>query len=161
MKTVHAWLDEYSTSHQHPANRKVHYICVPAIVLSLLCALKAVPVGNDWINPASVITVAALAYYFVLSKRLAVGLTIALALFYAVSIWLQNLTGHDFIWVAVEIFIIAWIGQFAGHYIEGARPSFFKDLQFLLIGPMWEMAHFYELLGIRVDSQVAEATQSV
>jgi len=157
MKTARNWLDEYSTSHQHPANRKVHYICVPAIVLSFLCALKAVPVGNVWINPASVITVAALAYYFMLSKRLAVGLTIALAFFYAAALGLQNLTGHDFIWVAVEIFIIAWIGQFAGHYIEGARPSFFKDLQFLLIGPMWEMAHFYELVGIRVESpQVSE-----
>lgn len=157
MKTARTWLDEYSTSHQNPANRKVHYICVPAIVLSLLCALKAVPVGNDWINPATIVMVAALAYYFTLSRRLAIGLTIALALFYAAALWLQNLTGDDFIWVAVEIFVIAWIGQFAGHYIEGARPSFFKDLQFLLIGPMWEMSHFYELLGIRVDAKVTEA----
>ena len=156
MKTARTWLDEYSTSHRNPTNRKLHYICVPAIVLSLLCALKAVPIGNEWINPASVITIAALAYYFVLSKRLAVGLTIALALFYAAALWLQNQTGNDFIWLAVAIFVIAWIGQFAGHYIEGAKPSFFKDLQFLLIGPMWEMSHFYERLGIRVD---AETTQ--
>ena len=33
--------------------------------------------------------------------------------------------------------MIAWIGQFIGHKIEGAKPSFFEDLQFLLIGPAW------------------------
>jgi hypothetical protein len=32
--------------------------------------------------------------------------------------------------------------------IEGKRPSFFKDVQFLLIGPAWLMAFIYRLLGI-------------
>ena len=41
------------------------------------------------------------------------------------------------------VFVLAWIGQFIGHLIEGKRPSFFKDLQFLLIGPAWLMAFVY------------------
>lgn len=36
-------------------------------------------------------------------------------------------------------FVFAWIGQFYGHKVEGKKPSFFKDLQFLLIGPVWCM----------------------
>jgi uncharacterized membrane protein YGL010W len=32
---------------------------------------------------------------------------------------------------------LAWIGQFYGHKIEGKKPSFLKDLEFLLIGPLW------------------------
>src|SRR2546430_9733396 len=40
------------------------------------------------------------------------------------SLWLTS----------VVIFVVAWIGQFVGHAVEGKRPSFFKDLQFLLIG---------------------------
>ena len=39
--------------------------------------------------------------------------------------------------VSVVIFIVAWIGQFYGHKVEGKKPSFIKDLQFLLIGPLW------------------------
>ena len=35
------------------------------------------------------------------------------------------------------VFVVAWIGQFVGHKIEGKKPSFFEDLQFLLIGPAW------------------------
>ncbi len=35
------------------------------------------------------------------------------------------------------LFVLAWIGQFYGHKVEGKKPSFFKDIQFLLIGPAW------------------------
>ena len=40
-------------------------------------------------------------------------------------------------YTSLIIFVLAWIGQFYGHKLEGAKPSFFKDLQFLLIGPAW------------------------
>lgn len=50
---------------------------------------------------------------------------------------------------AVTIFVLAWIGQFIGHKIEGAKPSFFKDLQFLLMGPAWLLSFLYDRLGIR------------
>ena len=46
------------------------------------------------------------------------------------------------------IFVVAWIGQFIGHKIEGKKPSFFEDLQFLLIGPMWLLADLYRRAGI-------------
>lgn len=45
--------------------------------------------------------------------------------------------------LSVIVFVIAWIGQFVGHQIEGKKPSFFKDLQFLLIGPLWLLAFVY------------------
>jgi len=51
--------------------------------------------------------------------------------------------------VCAALFVLAWIGQFIGHAIEGKRPSFFKDVQFLLIGPLWLLADFYRRLGFR------------
>jgi uncharacterized membrane protein YGL010W len=48
------------------------------------------------------------------------------------------------------LFVLAWIGQFVGHAIEGKRPSFFKDVQFLMIGPLWLAADVYRRLGMRV-----------
>jgi uncharacterized membrane protein YGL010W len=47
------------------------------------------------------------------------------------------------------LFVLAWVGQFIGHRIEGKRPSFFQDLQFLLIGPLWLLADLYRRLGVR------------
>ncbi|MEP7247053.1 MAG: Mpo1-like protein, partial [Gammaproteobacteria bacterium] len=49
---------------------------------------------------------------------------------------------------SLVIFVAAWIGQFIGHAVEGKRPSFFKDVQFLLIGPLWLLAALYRRLGI-------------
>jgi uncharacterized membrane protein YGL010W len=50
--------------------------------------------------------------------------------------------------VCVIIFVVAWIGQFYGHKVEGKKPSFLKDIQFLLIGPAWLMHFIYRKLGI-------------
>jgi uncharacterized membrane protein YGL010W len=41
------------------------------------------------------------------------------------------------LWLAATVLVLAWIGQFAGHAIEGRRPSFTTDLAYLLIGPAW------------------------
>jgi uncharacterized membrane protein YGL010W len=49
---------------------------------------------------------------------------------------------------SVTIFAVAWIGQFIGHAIEGKRPSFLEDLQFLLIGPLWLLAAAYRKIGV-------------
>ena len=53
--------------------------------------------------------------------------------------------------VSLSIFVIAWIGQFVGHMIEGKRPSFFEDMRFLLIGPLWVLTHLYTVLGLPID----------
>ena len=50
--------------------------------------------------------------------------------------------------ISLSIFIIAWIGQFIGHKIEGMKPSFLKDIQFLLIGPAWLLSFIYKKLNI-------------
>jgi uncharacterized membrane protein YGL010W len=51
--------------------------------------------------------------------------------------------------ICLLLFVLAWIGQFIGHAIEGKRPSFFKDVQFLMIGPLWLIADVYRRLGVR------------
>ena len=54
------------------------------------------------------------------------------------------------LWVVmVVIFIVAWIGQFVGHKHEGKKPSFFEDLQYLMIGPAWTMSHLFDRIGVR------------
>ena len=48
------------------------------------------------------------------------------------------------------LFVLAWVGQFIGHKIEGKKPSFFEDLQFLLVGPVWLLRFVYERMGLPV-----------
>ena len=36
MKTIAEWLNEYSESHQNQTNKKIHCICVTAILFSII-----------------------------------------------------------------------------------------------------------------------------
>lgn len=153
MRSVTDWLQEYGASHQNPTNKLLHWICVPPIVLAVLGLLWAAPVPqafsaiSPWLNWATLAAAAAVIYYLLLSPSLALGIAVAfvalLALTHALALlpwplWLTSLV----------IFAAAWIGQFIGHAIEGKRPSFFKDLQFLLIGPLWLLADVYRRFSV-------------
>ena len=61
----------------------------------------------------------------------------------------SNYNNSELFTIYVITFIIAWIGQFVGHKIEGKKPSFFEDIQFLLIGPAWLLSFIYKKLGIK------------
>jgi len=152
MRTVADWLTEYGSGHEHPTNKLLHWICVPAIVLSVFGLLWSIPFpgGPDrpaWLNWATLSASAALVYYVVLSPRLAAGIGAAFALLLLITYVLAGLSWP--LWLtSIVIFTIAWIGQFLGHAVEGRRPSFFKDLQFLLIGPLWLLAALYRRLHV-------------
>ena len=153
MRTAEQWLGEYGESHQHPRNELLHIICVPAIVLTVIGFLWSIPVPaaftevSPWLNWATIAIVLSIVYYFTLSFALGLGAAIGLGvLAYLVSL-LATLSWP--LWLTcLVIFVVAWIGQFIGHHIEGKRPSFFKDVQFLLIGPIWLLSNLYRRLGI-------------
>jgi uncharacterized membrane protein YGL010W len=154
MRTVEDWLFEYGTSHEHPVNKVLHWICVPPIVFSVLGLLWSLPVPaalrqlSPLLNWATLVMLAGVAYYALLSPRLALGMLPLLAL---VALLLERLAARATpLWLTcLVIFVIAWIGQFAGHAVEGRRPSFFKDVQFLLIGPLWLLSFVYRRFGLR------------
>lgn len=144
MKTLEQWLAEYSESHRDPRNKRLHWLCVPPIVLTVIGFLRLVPAGDDTINAATVSAALAMLYYAALSWRLALGTVAPFAVMYALVQWSYHglgAAGHGTLMVA--IFVLAWIGQFIGHHLEGRKPSFFKDVQFLLIGPLWLLADLY------------------
>jgi uncharacterized membrane protein YGL010W len=159
MRTAAQWLDDYGDSHRNHANKALHWICVPVIawcVLGLLWSLPfpsgvraAFPAAQPFANWAGIAVLAGLVYYAFLSLRLALGALVLLA----AMLWSIDLVERSSplpLWsVCLALFVLAWIGQFIGHAIEGRRPSFFKDVQFLMIGPLWLLADVYGRLGIR------------
>jgi len=152
MNSLTQWLDEYGESHRHPVNKIIHWICVPVIVFSLLGMLWLIPFPDVRhavvkINWCTLFLFISLIYYFYLSWCLAIGMLVYSGLMYLLLLTLANTIEHLFA-IYLSIFIIAWVGQFIGHQIEGKRPSFFKDMQFLLIGPVWLMSAVYKKLHL-------------
>ena len=90
---------------------------------------------------------AAVVYYFIISLSLAFGILPFVAIVVTSILWLETLSIP--LWLSsCAIFLIAWVGQFIGHLVEGRKPSFFRDLQFLMIGPLWLLAKIYRRMGI-------------
>jgi uncharacterized membrane protein YGL010W len=155
MRTAGEWLDEYGSSHRNPTNEALHWVCVPVILWCVLGLLWATPFPSairasvPFANWATVISLLAIIYYALLSVRLALGIAPLLALMLSSIEELSRNTLAPLWLICVTLFVLAWIGQFIGHAIEKKRPSFFKDLQFLMIGPMWLLSNVYRRLGIR------------
>lgn len=152
--TVDDWLDAYAVSHQNPVNKRLHWVCVPVIVASLIGLLWSLPVPalfaalSPWLNWGTLFLLASLIYYARLSVPLALGMlpvSIGIVAFVA---WLETLP-VALAASSLGLFVAAWIGQFIGHKIEGKKPSFFEDLQFLMIGPLWILAAVFRRFGIR------------
>ncbi|MFD0991583.1 Mpo1 family 2-hydroxy fatty acid dioxygenase [Tenacibaculum geojense] len=146
MRTAQQWFDEYAVSHQNETNQLIHYICVPAIFFSVIGLFMSIPnqllkdvlgLYNPLIeNWAFVIGVLISVFFYL---RLGFWYFIKMLFLILLSIagnnWINNTT--NLFYTSLIIFAIAWVGQFYGHKVEGKKPSFIKDLQFLLIGPLW------------------------
>ena len=131
MKTVEEWFQEYGASHQNRTNKLIHWFCVPMITF---CAIGLLWGLNTWA------AIAFMAVAFVFYLRLSVPLSLAMAalvgLMFLVILALQGQGNSVLLSTTFVLFVISWILQFVGHHIEGKKPSFLKDIQFLLIGPV-------------------------
>ena len=150
-RRIDALLAEYGESHQNATNKAVHWVCVPVIVWTVMAGLWSLPVpgamgGVNWLE---VVLLLSAAYYVSLSLTLTVGIVAHAVFGYWVILRIDG--AGVAVWpLALGLFIAAWAGQFWGHKIEGKKPSFLKDIQFLLIGPAWLLAFVYRRLGIPV-----------
>jgi uncharacterized membrane protein YGL010W len=151
-RPVDIYFDKYAESHQNETNELIHWICVPTIVFSLLGLVWAIPfphIGflgqyNSYVNWATFLIGFAVFYYYRLSPVLSYFMLLLIFVFTYMIVVLEQWgkTGGPALWLScLVLFVLAWIGQFIGHKIEGKKPSFFDDLKFLLIGPIW-LLHF-------------------
>jgi len=140
MRKLDLLLEQYGETHQNPVNKAIHWVCVPLIMWSALAVLwVASPIAAYALIAFGVV------YYAIMSFPLALGMAALAALMIAPLPWL----GPKVLWIALGVFVVAWIGQFIGHAIEGRKPKFLQDLQFLLIGPAWLLQFVYKAAGIR------------
>ncbi|MCM4161804.1 DUF962 domain-containing protein [Antarcticibacterium flavum] len=151
MKPLNQWFAEYAVSHQNETNKAIHYICVPAIFFSIVGLLMSIPPGflanifpgsvpmlENW---AVVVLIPVMIFYFRLQVQMALKVLIFAVLCIVGNYYISLVAP---LWlVSIIIFAVAWVGQFYGHKVEGKKPSFLKDLQFLLIGPAWVIDNLF------------------
>ncbi len=150
-RPIDRWFASYSDDHRDATNQRIHVLCVPAIVWSVIALLWCVPAPGTWLRDgvwAGIAMLAAALFYYRASRPLGLGIAAMFLVLGLVTRALYETLGRDgLLWAAVGVFVLAWIGQFVGHKIEGRKPSFLTDLTYLLIGPAWVMSKLYRKLG--------------
>ena len=120
-------------------------------LLSLVNYEFSINEGSYNINLAGVLFVIAIIFYSRLSLSITIGMFLSTGLCISYINKLENAFDQPIlIKYYLIVFIVAWIGQFIGHKIEGEKPSFLKDIQFLLIGPAWLLSFIYKKLNIPI-----------
>ena len=151
LRKIEKLLNEYGESHQNTTNKKIHWFAVPLIYLTVVGFIWSIPnipiLEINWVWPALILT---LAYYYQLSKPLMLGMA-GFTLICILLVSNYNLLDAplNLVEICISIFVIAWVFQFVGHKIEGKKPSFMRDIQFLLIGPAWLMSFIMKKYNIK------------
>lgn len=138
MQNISVLIKNYAKSHKHPINENIHIFAIPAIMFSIFGILAAI----DYLV-VIVFIIFSLMFYLKLSMKA----------FYLMTVWsLINMLFVYFLFdnillISVVTFILGWTIQFIGHFIEGKKPSFFEDIKYLLIGPLFVFENILSRFG--------------
>lgn len=139
-RKVDQLLAHYGSSHQHATNELIHFAAIPAIMLSLCGLMFAL---HPWVAYAFI--AASMVYYL----RLSGVFFVSMLVWSALILGIVHAMGSSVLVLSVVIFVVAWIFQFIGHKIEGKKPSFFEDIQYLWVGPLFVLSKLFGKLGIK------------
>ena len=152
MRDIHQWFGSYAADHQNATNRAIHWVCVPVIMWAVIAALWTIPSASAWTRPglwAVIAMFAAYLFYHRLSRNLGYAMALAFIVSGLIAWALYGALGpRGLLILAVVLFVLAWIGQFIGHAIEGHRPAFLTNIVQLLIGPAWLMGKLMRRMGL-------------
>ena len=156
MRKIEELFSEYGESHQNGTNKTIHWICVPLIFWTILGFISYIPTPHLYVQNFGYMSIASIIalvivsiFYFRLSVVVGI-IMIFLMLIMEYFISLCNLQFGTKSWIVyLVVFIITWILQFVGHKIEGKKPGFLKDLQFLLVGPIWLLGFILRKIGVK------------
>ena len=144
MSVLTRLLESYEKNHQNPINEAIHMIAIPLVMFSILGMTAAFDIFLEYILVGIVIF-----YYLKLSKIAALLMLVWLLIYLGLVVLLKPYI----IEISILLFAFGWILQFLGHFIEGKRPSFFEDLRYFLIGPLFVVQKVISKFGIKVFTE--------
>lgn len=141
MRKIERLFEEYGSSHKNEANKLIHWFCVPLIFWSILGFVSLIPSPHfcsytfGCISIISVVGIFLVTLFYLRLSWVIALIMLVIMLVMEYTIYQVNIFSSTSWLVYLSVFVITWIFQFVGHKIEGKKPSFLKDLQFLLVGP--------------------------
>lgn len=158
-RKIDTLFEEYALSHQNATNKLLHWVGIPFIIFGIVGFLNTIPfpqlaflgIYQTYINWFTIALGILGYYYYTLSPTLMWGMLLVFFGMQGLVIELEHWqkAGGLTVWqCSAIVFVLGWIIQFVGHQIEGKKPSFLKDIQFIFIGPLWLLHFIYQKIRI-------------
>jgi uncharacterized membrane protein YGL010W len=153
MTDVDHWLTHYGKGHQNMAFPVIYWMAVPALVIGTVGLLWSLPVPGEFLDISPVLNwgttflMAAVVYYFIISLSLAIGMLPLVFGVIALEMWLE-ISGLPLRRISAGLVFGGVVGLYLGHYGRGGTSAVVRDVQLMIIAPIWLLSNVYRRLGI-------------
>lgn len=153
MQETDTWLSNYGDDHSDISYPAIYWIAVMVLVCGTVGLLWSLPVPDEFakispvLNWGSTFLMAAVVYYFVISMPLAIGMLPFVFGVAAIQLWLQN-SSWPHVTVAILLVAASLIGIYVGRLRNGGVKAVIRDIQMMMIAPVWLLSNIYRRFGI-------------
>jgi hypothetical protein len=153
MSETHLWLSAYGDSHREISCPAIYWAAVLILVPAIAGMLWSLPIPDEFaqisplLNWGSAFLMASLVYYFIISLPLAIGMLPFMLAVAALGVLLSR-ADVSVAGVSLGLVIVALTGLYFGHHAGGGVPAVLRDIQLVMIGPIWLLSNLYKRLGI-------------
>jgi len=155
MSEIDRWLSQYGDSHREISHPALYWLAVLMLVPATAGLLWSLPLPEAFVqispvlNWGSMFLMVALVYYFIISFSLAIGMLPFIFAVTALGFWLTR-SGLSVAGASIGLMIAAVAGLYVGRRGSGGVRAVRRDIQLMVIGPIWLLSKLYRRLGIRV-----------
>ena len=153
MPETDRWLTDYGEKHEDINFAGIYWVAVLTLVLGTVGMLWSLPVPVEFarispvMNWGSSFLMATVIYYFIISMPLAVGMLPFIFGVAALQDWLVD-SPHSIVRVSTTLFALSLAGLYLGHRGRGGIRAVFRDIQLMMIAPVWLLSNLYKRFGI-------------
>lgn len=153
MAETDRWLRDYGASHRNITHAPVYWLSMLAMIFGTVGLLWAIPVPDEFLEISPVLNwgtaflLATVVYYFIISLPLAIGMLPFIIVIAAFEFWLQW-SPFSALRASTGLVVAGLIGLYLGHYRSAGLVGVARDVQLMMIAPVWLLSRLYGRLGI-------------
>jgi len=153
MDDTDTWLSEFAKRHDNASSPGVYWISLLFLLTGVAGLLWSLPIPAEFLrispllNWGSAFLMASLVYYFIISVSLGIGMVPFVWGVGALQFWLSG-QAAPLGYVASVLIGAGIAGLSLGHYTAGGLRAVLRDVQLVMIAPVWLLSKLYRRLRI-------------
>ncbi len=153
MADTDIWLTEFGKRQSNVSNPGIYWASLLILLIGTVGLLWSLPVPDEFtnisplLNWGSAFLMAAVVYYFIISMSLGLGMVPFILGVGVLQVWLAG-QATPLGCAACILTGVGVAGLSFGHYAEGGMRAVLRDIQLIMIAPVWLLSTIYRRLGI-------------